>query len=76
MARSPHNRLDLEERVERQPRDLDRRARGLVVAEELGVDRVHGLEVVHRLEEHLRARVVNTSESLPAPAARGITVRS
>ena len=55
MARSPHNRLDLEERVEREPRDLDGRPRGLVVPKERGVDRVDGLEVVHVVQEDLQA---------------------
>ena len=50
---APDDSLDLEERIEREPSDLHGRPRGLVVPEELGVDRVHGLEVVHGVEEDL-----------------------
>src|SRR5262245_33897962 len=46
--------VDLDQRVLGQPRHLDRRARRRRIAREvLAVDRVHGREVVHALQEHV-----------------------
>ena len=57
-VRLPDNGLNLEERVQWKARNLHRRARRLMVPEELGVDRVDGLEVVHRLQEHLYVETI------------------
>ena len=45
--RLPNDGHNLEQCVERQARDLDCGARGLVIPAKLGIDRGHGFEVVH-----------------------------
>ena len=54
----PNDGFNLEERTQGQARDLHGRTRRLVLAEELSVDAIDSLEVVHVTKEDLHTRTM------------------